>query len=106
MEIHDRSAAIADYFALPAWRRLQIVLVEMDGKRPAGRAAFHQDTRCVLYVDLKIAPLSAQRIDLPGHAEERVQIIELMNLGENHATAQIGARRIHLPVILVRMPVR
>src|ERR1700721_4384663 len=49
--------------------------------------------------------MPSERIYSDGQTEERVQIVELMDLGKHHAAAQIGTGRVHLAIILIGMPV-
>src|SRR6202035_4347189 len=76
----------------------------MNGKRTFGKAAFHQHTGRVLYVDLQVAPMSSERIDAAGNSEKGGKAVELGNMRKHHPTTQIRASRIHVAVILVRMP--
>src|ERR1039458_8187862 len=49
--------------------------------------------------------MPAQRENPTWQAEQPIQIIHLVNLGEDYAAAKIGSRCIHLAIILVTMPV-
>src|ERR1039458_9815304 len=49
--------------------------------------------------------MPAQSENPTWQAEQPIQIIHLMDLGEDYAAAKIGSRGIHLAVILVTMPV-
>src|ERR1700687_1856343 len=105
MQIHDNAATVSDYLALSRGRRLEIVLMQVDGKRTLGKAAFHQNTGRVLYIDLQFAPVSSESVDAAGNSEQRIEVVELVDLRKYNTTAEISARRIHLAIILVRMTI-
>src|SRR6516164_3830175 len=76
----------------------------MNGQGPPIKPKFHQRARDVFNVDFEIAPMSANCKNSAWQPEERIEIIEFVNLGKDHTATQFRARRIHLAVVLVRVP--
>ena len=101
-QIGKDCSGFADDLQRPARRPLQIVELHVHWQA----VDVHEDRCGVLDIDLERASPSADRNDPPWPAEQPVQIIHLVNLREDHAAALIAARRIHPPVIFVRMPAR
>src|SRR6266702_901418 len=66
----------------------------------------HQNGGRIFDVYLKIAPMAAESVDAARQAKEGIEVIELVYLRENDATTEVGAGRIHNPVVLIGMPVR
>ena len=48
--------------------------------------------------------MAANGIDPPGQTEEGIEVVKFMDLRKHHATSQVGARGVHLPVVLIGMP--
>jgi hypothetical protein len=55
-------ATVADNLTLPSGRGLQIILMQVDGKRSPFSHAFHQDARSILHVDFQMTKVSTARI--------------------------------------------
>src|SRR5208337_3299112 len=103
-KVENGFACVPDHFTLALWWALQIVLLQMDGEWPPRELAVHQCAGHVFHVDLKITPVAAEGEQTLRLAEQRVQIVELVNLREDYTSSQVCARGIHLPVILITMP--
>src|SRR4051794_7715139 len=78
----------------------------MNGQRPAGEVKFHQRTRDVFHIDFEMTPVSANRKNSARQAKKCIEVIKFVNLGNQHTATQVRARRIHLTIVLVRMPSR
>ena len=48
--------------------------------------------------------MSANRKNSPRQAEQRIEVIEFVNLGNQHTATQVRARCIHLAIVLVGVP--
>jgi hypothetical protein len=104
-KIHDGATLVADDLALTRGRRLQVVLMEMNGENTGAERGFHEDGGCVLDVDLEIAPVTAEGVDAARETEQRVKIVELVDLCDDDASAEVGAGGIGSAVVLIRVPV-
>ena len=50
--------------------------------------------------------MSSHRKDPFWHSKQPVDVIEFMNLREHDSATEIGARRVHVSIVLVRVPFR
>src|SRR5262249_41453976 len=84
-QVHHAFPVCSHDLTASARRTLHVVLVEL--YRQA--VIIHQGASRVLHVDLQSAALPAHREDAARHSEERVEIIEFVNLCDEHAAAQV-----------------
>ena len=80
--------------------------MDVNGQRPSRDRAVEQRAGGVLDVDLEAAQPAADSEDPTGEAEQPLDVIELVDLGQHHAAAEIASGRVRLAVVLVRMPAR
>src|SRR5271155_1585354 len=78
----------------------------MDWERPSSHLALHHRAGYVLYIDFQITPVPADGEQTLRFSEQGVEIVELVNLREDHTSTQIRAGGIHLPVVFKTMPTR
>src|SRR5439155_9033769 len=105
-KVHDNATLVADDLALARGRGLQEVLMELNRKNARAERGFHQDGGGVFDVDVEVAPMAAESVDAARQAEEGIEVVELVNLGEDDAAAEVGASGVHNAVVLVWVPVR
>jgi hypothetical protein len=104
-KVHEDATLIADYLALTGRRGLQVVLMEVNGENTRAERSLHEDGGGVFDVDFEVAPAAAEGVDTAGQAEEGVEVVELVDLGDDDASAEVGAGGIGSAVVLIRVPV-
>ena len=103
-QIHQDFSAIADDFTSATGGALDVVLLQVDGQRATAELKFHQGAGGVFDVDFEMAPMSAESEQAARHSEERVEVVEFVDLGDQDAAAEVGAGSVHLAIVLVGMP--
>src|SRR5271166_5818183 len=106
LQIDDDLAGVAKHHASAGRRSLQIVLVNVYRHSVTVDNALEEGADDILNVDLEPAEMPSQGEDPTREAEQPVHVVELVDLGENDSSSQICTGRVHLPVVLVRVPSR
>ena len=77
----------------------------MNGENTGAERGFHEDRGGVLDVDFELAPVASEGIDTAGQTEEGVEVVELVDLGDDDASAKVAAGGIGSAVVLIGVPV-
>ena len=85
---------------------MQVVLLQVHGQDVTIDVELHQRAGEVFNIDLQLTQVAADRKQPAWQAEEGMKVIKLMDLRQNHSTAQVGTRSVQRTVVFVRMPAR
>ena len=88
-EVRDCFPLITDDFALSAWRPLYVVLLQMDGKRPAAEFELHQSAGDIFHIHFQTTEMAANSVQAARLAKQGVEVVELVNLGKHHTASQV-----------------
>src|SRR5205823_670930 len=96
-KIDQDLAGVPNHLAGAVGGALDVVLVQVNRHGLAVNRTLHENAGDIFNVDLEAAEVPPQAEDTPRQTEERIQVVELMNLGQDYATAQVIPRGVHLP---------
>ena len=75
--------------------------MDVHRKRRALEVDFEQGACCVLHVDFQVPQPTADREDPRGHTKDPLQVVELVDLGDDDPSPEIPACSVGRPVILI-----